>query len=91
MMNSHWWEKTIVISMILGTAGILACVAAIFNIDVPKGSLTAFLAAIIPLGLAIIGILVGFTWVCDKCNDYFKRRSNRLHQSIAKRKKVKWI
>ena len=68
----YWqWNKVLAISFILAAAGILACIAALFDNLVPKGSLLAFLAAMIPLGVAIIGVLIAFAWFCDKCEDYF--------------------
>jgi hypothetical protein len=68
----YWqWNKVLAISFVLAAAGILACIAALFDNLVPKGSLLAFLAAMIPLGLLIVGILIAFVWLCDKCEDYF--------------------
>ena len=33
----------------------------------------AFLATMILLGLAVAGVVVGFTWVCDKCEELLQR------------------
>lgn len=68
---SWQWNKMLALSFILAAAGILACVAALFDNLVPKGSLLAFLAAVIPLGVVIVGVLIAFAWFCDKCEDYF--------------------
>jgi hypothetical protein len=71
-------DKMLVVSLCLAGAGILACVGALFDGFVSGGSIMAFLAATVPLGLAIIGVLLGFAWVCDKCETYLRRRADRL-------------
>ena len=62
-------NKMVSASFALAAAGIVACLAALFDNLVPKGSLLAFLVAVIPLGLAIAALLVGFTWLCDRLED----------------------
>ena len=76
-MCYHSW-KLITISSALAAAGVLACVAALFDAFMPKGSLTAFLAGIALLGLLVTGVLIGYTWACDKCESYFNGRLDRL-------------
>jgi len=44
----------------------------------PKVSLAAFLASIALLGLAVMGVLIAYTWACDKCESYFNGRLDRL-------------
>ena len=63
------------VSLSLAAAGILACVGALFDSLVAEGSIMGFLAATVPLGLAIVGVLVGFVWLCDKCESYLTRRA----------------
>jgi hypothetical protein len=71
-------NKLIVISFSLAAAGMLACIAALYDMFVPKGSVVAFLAAIIPLGAAILVVMAAFTWACDKCEDYLSGHLDRL-------------
>ncbi len=69
-MSLYPWKKAFAVSSILAVAGILACFASILNIVIPKGTI-AILAAMIPLGAVIMGILIGFVWVCNKYENYF--------------------
>jgi cytochrome bd-type quinol oxidase subunit 2 len=71
-------NNMLVVSLSLGAAGILACMGALFDSLVAEGSIFGFLAATVPLGLAIVGILMGFAWLCDKCESYLSRRARRL-------------
>jgi hypothetical protein len=64
--------------MALAAAGVLACVAALFNIWVPRGSLLAFVLALPLLALAIVGIMFGFIKACEKCEDWLHGRRDRL-------------
>ena len=59
----------------------LACLAAIFDYAVPSGSTWWTLAALVPLGLAIAGIVVGFARVCDGCEEYFNGNVERKSAS----------
>jgi hypothetical protein len=77
-MSRHVRNKMLVVSFSLGAAGILACLGALFDSLVAEGSVFAFLAAIVPLGLAIVGVLVGFAWLCDQCETYLRRRADSL-------------
>jgi hypothetical protein len=67
-------NKMLVVSLSLATAGILACLGALFDSLVADGSILTFLAATVPLGLAIVGVLAGFAWLCDKCESYLRWR-----------------
>lgn len=75
-----YWQsnKMLVASLLLATAGILTCIAALFDIFVPKWSFLAFLGTLILLGLVVAGILGAFVWVCEKCDGYRKRRVDTL-------------
>jgi hypothetical protein len=66
IMCSHSWNKLIAASSALAAAGVLACAAALLDAFMPKGSLAAFLASMALLGLLVTGVVIGFTWVCDK-------------------------
>ena len=71
-------KRVLVTSIALAAAGVLACIAALFDALVPKGSLWAFFAALVPLALVIIGILFGFVKACEKCEDWLHGRRDRL-------------
>jgi hypothetical protein len=73
-------DKMLVVSLCLAGAGVLACIGALFDGLVSGGSIMAFLAATVPLGLVIVGVLIGFAWACDKCETYLRRRADRLAQ-----------
>ena len=77
-MCSHSWNKLIAVSAALAAAGVLTCAVAIRDAFMPKGSLAAFLASMALLGLAVTGVVIGYTWVCDKCESYFNGRLDRL-------------
>jgi hypothetical protein len=76
-MGWHGWNRIFAISLCLAAAGGLACLAALYNIVVPRGSFVAFLAATVPLGIAVVGVLLGFIWLCEQCEDYLSRRAER--------------
>jgi hypothetical protein len=77
-MCSHCWNKLIAISSALAAAGILACAGALLDAFIPRGSVLGFLTWMVMLGIIVIGTVVGYTWVCDKCESYFSGRLDRL-------------
>ena len=77
-MCSHTWNKLITISFALAAGGGLACAGALLDVFMPSGSLIGFLARMLVLGVAITGVVIGFTWGCDKCESYFSGRLDRL-------------
>jgi len=87
-MYGHSWKKVIFSSFALGVAGILTCISALLSDLVPTWSVLAFIAVLIPLGLAIVGILAGFVWICDKCEEYFNEKKDKLLEG-GKRKSDK--
>jgi hypothetical protein len=62
----------------MAAAGILACAGALLDAFIPKGSVLGFLTWMVVLGIIVIGTVVGYTWVCDKCESYFNGRLDRL-------------
>ena len=80
-MGWHVWNKMVAASLSLAAAGVLACVAAVFDCFVPKASVGAFVAAMVPLGMAIAAVVVGFVWLCEKCEGYFKEYTDRLFRT----------
>ena len=72
-MCSHCWNKLIAVSSAMAAAGILTCAGALLDVFIPGGSLVGFLTRMVLLGLAVIGVVIGYTWVCDKCESYFNR------------------
>jgi len=77
-MCRRGWNKTIVVSLSLAAAGVITCIAALLESVAPKESVMSFLAVKCALGVVIIAVMVGFAWICDKCEDYFSRRIDRL-------------
>jgi len=77
-MCSHCWNKLIVVSSALAAAGILVCAGALLDAFIPRGSVLGFLTWMVVLGIIVIGTVVGYTWVCDKCEGYFNGRLDRL-------------
>jgi hypothetical protein len=77
-MYSHFRNnKLIAASCALAAAGMLACAVAILDVFMPKGSLAGFLVGMALLALAVTGVVIGYIWVCEKCERYFKRRFHR--------------
>ena len=87
-MYGNSWKKVIVGSFVLGFAGIMTCISALLSDLVPTWSVLAFIAVLIPLGLAIVGILAGFVWLCDKFEDYLNEKKDKLLE-VGKRKSDK--
>jgi hypothetical protein len=77
-MCSHFWNKSIAISAALAAAGVLTCAAVILNAFMPRGSLLAFFASMLLLGLAVTGAAIGYLWACEKCESYFQGRLDRI-------------
>ena len=77
-MYAHPMNRLITVSSALAVAGILTCVAALLDVTMPHGSLAAFLASMVFLGLAVTGVMIGFTWACDKCEGYVDGRLDRI-------------
>ena len=80
----------------MAAAGILACAVAILDVSLPRESIVGFSTKMTLLGVAVTGILIGYTWVCDKCESYFHGRLDRLlsggklsyHAAAEKEKKL---
>ncbi len=77
-MYAHPMNRLITVSSALAAAGILTCAAVILDVFMPKESLAAFLASMVFLGLAVTGVMIGFTWACDKCESYVGGRLDRI-------------
>jgi hypothetical protein len=75
-----WWQarnKMLVVSLSLAAAGMLACIAAVYDSFVPKGSLVAFFATMLPLGLLVAGLVVVFVWLCERFESTPERRDEQ--------------
>jgi hypothetical protein len=77
-MCSHSPNKLIGVSSALAAAGVVTCAAALLDVFVPKGSLAGFLTSMALLALVVTGVVIGYTWVCDKCESYFNGSLDRL-------------
>lgn len=67
----------LVVSLSMAAAGILACTAAVYDSFVPKGSLLAFLATLLPLALLVAGIIAVFVWLCERFESDSERRDEQ--------------
>jgi len=76
-MCLHAWNRMLAVSLSLAGAGTLACLAALINTLVPQ-PLLAILGGLIVLGLAIVAVLSGYVWVCDKCEEHLGGRTDRV-------------
>jgi hypothetical protein len=77
-MNWRDWNKMLVVSFSLAAAGILVCMAALMETVVPKSSPFLGAAALVALGMVGLGVVMGYVWVCDKCEAYVSGRADRL-------------
>jgi hypothetical protein len=68
-MKSRFMNKLLATSLALASAGILTCVAALLDALLPRVSTVAFLAWLSLAGLAVLFIVLGFRWVCDKLDN----------------------
>ena len=77
-MSPQWWKRLIVASSALAAAGILACGFAVLHVLAPIGSMLDFLAGVVLLGLVVVGAMIGYSWLCDKCEDMPETRLDRI-------------
>jgi hypothetical protein len=77
-MRSHSESKLLAISFALAAAGILACAGALLDAFIPRYSFFGCLTWMAVMGSIVIGTLVGYTWICDKCDRLFDSRHDRL-------------
>ena len=77
-MSPQWWNRLIAASCALAAAGILACGFALLHILTPIGSMLDFLAGIVLLALVVVGVMIGYSWVCKKCEDLPEKRLDRI-------------
>ena len=85
-MCSHCWNKLIAVSFALALAGVLMCAVALLDVFIPRGSVAGFVASMALLALIVTGVVIGYTWVCEKCESYFiERIDRRLGGSKLKR------
>lgn len=77
-MRSDPSNQIIAVSAALGAAGLLACVAALFDVFLPKGSFVGLLAGMFLLGFVVTGVMIGYTWACDKCENVFHGWLSRI-------------
>ncbi len=71
-MDSHPFNRLLVITLALPAAILITGSAAILDYLFPRGSSLSFLEAMLPLGLVIAGVIVGFVWACDKCESWLQ-------------------
>jgi hypothetical protein len=76
-MSWRTWNKMLAISFLLSAAGIVTCVGALLDVLVPAGSAWDFVIWTAVLGAAIILVVGGYVWVCDKCEDYLSGYTDR--------------
>ena len=53
------------------------CAVVLLDVFMPRGSVVGFLANMALLGF-VTGVVIGYTWICDKCESYFSGRLDRL-------------
>ena len=78
LIGVNLWNKLIAASAAMAAAGILTCAAAPADGLLPRESFAAFLTSMALIGLAVTGVVIGYTWACDKCEGYFQGRLDRL-------------
>jgi hypothetical protein len=71
-MCPHCWNKLTAAGSALVVAGILTSAAVVLDVFMPKGSLIGLLMTVVLLGFFVTGALIGFGWVCGKCESYFQ-------------------
>jgi hypothetical protein len=64
-------NRLLTAGLALGVAGILACMAAMLEVVVPRQSPAAFAGTLAVLGLVVAGLVAGFAWLCDRLSDCF--------------------
>jgi hypothetical protein len=85
-MCCHAWNKMLVVSLSLAAAGIMVCVAALLDALVPKGSILGFAAGLVGLVVAIMLIVSGYVWLCQKCEDYLASRRAKSPRGASAQK-----
>ncbi len=78
-MHSHLWNsKLIAASCALAAAGLLACAVATLDALMPRGSVAGFLVGMVLLALVVTGVVIGYAWVCDQCERFFRAQLDRV-------------
>jgi hypothetical protein len=78
IVSSNAWSKLVAISWALAAAGVLACAGALLDAFMPRGSFFGVLAWLAVLGILVIGTVIGYTWITEKCEKHFDERIDRL-------------
>ena len=70
-MSGCFAHRLITVSAAVAAAGVLACSAAVLEVLLPRGFIAAFLIGLVLVGFAVIGAMLGFTWLCDRLEGHF--------------------
>ena len=70
-------DKMITVSCAFAAAGILACVAALFNVLVPSGAVLRLAIGMVVLPVMITIAVVGFVGLCDGCEGFLNARKRK--------------
>ncbi len=76
-MYWHPWRKLVALSAAVAAGGVLACAGALLDLWAPAASLTAFVALMVALGLAVAGVVAAFTWLCGLWDEPFPGSGDR--------------
>lgn len=77
-MSSPSSNKFIAISAALGAAGLLTCAGALIDAFLSNGSLAGFLMGMLLLAFVVTGVVIGYTWACDRCESAFNAWLDRV-------------
>lgn len=76
-MTWHVWNKLFVVSLAFAVAGTLACVAALLDMLVPHASALSFLCWSAAVVVAVVLLVNGYVWACDRCEEYLSQGTDR--------------
>jgi hypothetical protein len=85
-MRSSLRTKILAVGTALITGGLLTGIAAIYFDALPRLSLPASIAGTITFCLAIVGVLVGFAWFCEKFDNLRVVPTDELSVDLKKAK-----
>jgi len=85
-MGWRTWNKIAVVSCSVAAGGALVCAAAVLNLVVEKKSALGFGGWALGVIVAVSLVAWGYTWACDKCEEYLSSRlERRLNRRLAGR------
>jgi hypothetical protein len=84
-MKRRFSNRLLTTSLALASAGTLTCIGAMLDVLMPAISTLQFLAWLCLAGVAVLLVLLGFSWACNKADEAFSAREEwRVNHQLSK-------